>query len=97
MGIKRIDFLKYKKWVESVERVRGDKETRFHHVRLDKNERLAHFSNEFWNNLITRIRQEHILAYPEVEPLYDKLAHFLGVTAEHLVITAGSDSAIKLW
>ena len=96
MEIKRIDFLKYKKWVKYVERVRGDKETRFHHVRLDKNERLAYFNNNFWNNLMTKIKQEHILAYPEIEPFYLKLANFLGVAANSLIVTAGSDFAIKV-
>lgn len=87
--------VKYKKWVDEVNRVRGGLETRLDKVRLDKNERLSNFSEEFWNNLIAKIRQEHILAYPEVESLYLKLAKFLGVKIENLMITAGSDFAIK--
>ena len=90
-----LHFMKYKKWVETVERVRGDKETRFHHVRLDKNERLAYLGDDFWKGIMEKFTQEHVLAYPEVEPFYEKLARFLGVTTEHLVVTAGSDFAIK--
>lgn len=87
--------MKHKKWVDEVNRVRGGLETRLDKIRLDKNERLAPFDNKFWNNVILKIKQEHILAYPEIEPLYLKLANFLGVTAENLLITAGSDFAIK--
>ena len=87
--------VKYKKWVDTVNRIRGSIETRLDKVRLDKNERLESFSDSFWSGLIVKIRQEHILAYPEVEPLYLKLAKFLNVKTENLMITAGSDSAIK--
>ncbi|MFQ5713576.1 MAG: pyridoxal phosphate-dependent aminotransferase [Candidatus Scalinduaceae bacterium] len=88
--------IKHKKWVDIVHRVRGEAETRFDKVRLDKNERVAHLGDEFWNNLLSKIKQEHILAYPEVEPFYSKLANFLGVSAGNLVITAGADFAIKI-
>ena len=71
-------------------------ETRLDKVRLDKNERLAPFTKELWDNVMAKFRQEHILAYPEVEPLYEKLAHFLGMTTDTLLITAGSDFAIKV-
>lgn len=87
--------MKYKKWVDPIYRIRGGLESRLDKIRLDKNERIAHFSNELWNRIKTKITQEHILAYPEVETLYLKLADFLGVSTEQLLITAGSDSAIK--
>lgn len=87
--------MKYKKWIEGVTRVRGELESRLYKVRLDKNERLAHFGDDFWKGIMEKSTQEHVLAYPEVEPLYEKLARFLGVTTEHLVVTAGSDPAIK--
>ena len=87
--------MKYKKWVGTVDRIRGGMETRLDKVRLDKNERLTHFKDDFWKNVMAKIRQEHIFAYPETEPLYLKLANFLGVTTENLLVTAGSDFAIK--
>jgi histidinol-phosphate aminotransferase len=88
--------MKHKEWIDTVERVRGTTETRLNKVRLDKNERLGYFYNSFWNKIISKITQEHIFAYPEIEPLYNKLASFLGVTIDNLVITAGSDFAIKI-
>ena len=87
--------MKYKKWIEGVTRVRGELESRLDKVRLDKNERLAYFGDDFWKSIMEKLTQEHVLAYPEVEPLYEKLARFLKLTAEHLVVTAGSDFAIK--
>jgi len=87
--------VKYKKWIEGVTRVRGELESRLDKVRLDKNERLAYFGDDFWKSIMEKLTQEHVLAYPEVEPLYEKLARFLKLTAEHLVVTAGSDFAIK--
>ena len=87
--------IKHKKWVDTVHRVRGEIETRLDMVRLDKNERVTHLGDEFWNNLLSKIRQEHILAYPGVESFYSKLANFLGVSTENLVVTAGADFAIK--
>ena len=88
--------IKHKKWVDTVHRVRGEVETRLDKVRLDKNERVSLLRDEFWRDLISKIRQEHILAYPEAEPFYSKLADFLGVSTENLVVTAGADFAIKI-
>lgn len=87
--------MKYKKWIEGVTRVRGEIESRLDKVRLDKNERLAYFGNDFWKGIMEKLTQEHVLTYPEVEPLYEELARFLNLTSEHLVVTAGSDFAIK--
>ena len=88
--------IKHKEWVGTVYRVRGDDETRLDKMRLDKNERVSHLGEKFWGDLLLKIKQEHILAYPEIEPFYSKLADFLGVSKENLVITAGSDFAIKI-
>jgi histidinol-phosphate aminotransferase len=88
--------VRYKPWVDSVERIRGDLSSRHDTLRLDKNERISPFPLEFWKKVISKIRQEHVLAYPEVESLYVKLAKSLGLQRENLMITAGSDFAIKV-
>ena len=88
--------IKHKEWVDTVYRVRGETETRLDKIRLDKNERISHLGEEFWIDMLSKIKQEHILAYPEVEPFYPKLAGFLNVPADNLVVTAGSDFAIKI-
>jgi histidinol-phosphate aminotransferase len=87
--------VKHKYWIPDVNRVRSGIDTRHNKVRLDKNERVVPFNREFWNNLVSMIKQEHILAYPEIEVFYKKLAVFLGVKVENVMVTAGSDCAIK--
>lgn len=88
--------LKYKAWIGDVQRMRGTNETRLDKLRLDKNEKVGAFADQFWKQLISKIDQQHILAYPEVEPFYEKLAAFVGVSTQNLLVTAGSDFAIKI-
>jgi len=63
---------------------------------LDKNEnfdtKLEKFSSKIFKNLSSR----HIASYPEAAELYKKLAHWLGVPVESLVLTPGSDGAIRM-
>jgi histidinol-phosphate aminotransferase len=86
---------RFKKWVDSICRIRGTFITRLNSLRLDKNERTTKFSEDIFNQIISKIRQEHLLAYPETEVLYDKLATTLGVKQSQIVLTAGSDAGIK--
>ncbi len=90
-----MNTVKHKNWIYTVHRVRSDIVTRHNKIRLDKNERVSPFNDEFWNNIVSRIKQEHVLAYPEAETFYRKLADFLGVKTENIMVTAGSDFAIK--
>jgi histidinol-phosphate aminotransferase len=87
--------IKHKEWINSVLRERGGKKTRHNLLRLDKNERVTTFSAGFWRNILKKISQEHIIAYPEPERFYDKLSTFHGYSADHFMVTAGSDAAIK--
>lgn len=82
-------------WIDNVYRVRGTVPSRFDALRLDKNERTTMFGASFFDELILKLRHEHLTAYPETEPLYDQLAGFLGVDRNQVVVTAGSDAGIK--
>ena len=90
-----MNTVKHKNWIHTVNRVRSDLATRHNKIRLDKNERVSPFNDEFWNNIMSRIKQEHVLAYPETEIFYRKLADIFGVTVDNIMVTAGSDFAIK--
>jgi histidinol-phosphate aminotransferase len=46
-------------------------------------------------SLLAEIDPVAIYSYPECTPLYNKLAGHLGVGADHLLLTAGSDGAIR--
>ncbi len=87
--------MRYKQHILQVKRPRGVLQTRIHSLRLDKNERVIPFSDEFWKDMLSSIRPEHLLALPEVEPLYDDLAKFLSLAIDNIVITPGSDAAIR--
>lgn len=87
--------IKHKEWVEGVLRERGGKKSRYGFLRLEKNERLTPFSDDFWKKVLKNIRQEHIMAYPETERFYDRLSKLHGYKADHFVLTAGSDAAIR--
>ena len=69
--------------------------SRFNKIRLDKNERLKDFSKIFLNKFTKKIETKSFTMYPELNSSYFLLAKYLKVKTENLVITAGSDLAIK--
>ncbi len=87
--------VKYRKEIEKVWRTRPNEETRLNKLRLDKNERISSFLPDFWKDAIDSIDEEMVHAYPEVFPLYKKLAIFHGLAVENFLLTAGSDAAIR--
>ncbi len=88
-------MVKHKAWIGGVERVRGDRDSRFDWLRLDKNERVTPFPDAFLESVLRKLRVEHITAYPETEYLYEKLAAFLHLKPSQLMLTAESDAAIE--
>lgn len=88
-------MVKFKTWVADVHRVRGESVTRHGRLRLDKNERVTPFPEEFLSTLKESLTWEAITAYPETEQLYSALAEHLSVASDNLMLTAGSDGAIR--
>ncbi len=70
-------------------------EDRSRYVRLDRNERTIPFPPEVTAALIARITPETLVSYPSPEPFYRKLARWLKVDREMLLLSNGSDAAIK--
>ncbi len=70
-------------------------ETRFDRVRLDKNEFLPCWPQEWFDDFMKRIGPEHFSVHPELGPLYAKIEEVLGFAQDHVVVTAGSDAAIR--
>ena len=64
-------------------------------LRLDKNENVAGLPEELIQDALSTLTAESIAIYPEVQPLYNKLAESLGVGVGNLMLAAGSDPAIK--
>ena len=88
-------FYKNINWIKNIYRIRGPAQTRFNYLRLDKNERVSNIKTSFLKNLLNKIRTEHLTAYPETEKLYDLISSKIKVNKRSIVLTAGSDAAIR--
>jgi histidinol-phosphate aminotransferase len=62
---------------------------------LDKNENLDPVLGEWNRKLLVEIDPRSISTYPECAPLYRKLAGFVGLAPENLLLTPGSDGGIR--
>ena len=82
-------------WADKIHRIRGPIKTRFNKVRLDKNEKPDYHLSEFLKKIRKNIRNEHLTAYPETEILYRTISKKFKIKKDSIVLTPGSDSAIK--
>lgn len=89
--------MKFKKFksLNLLKRKRNPLNSRMQKIRLEKNERISSYDNKFLAKIKKNLFSENISAYPEVEEIYLLLAKHLSVSPDMLVITAGSDLAIK--
>lgn len=62
---------------------------------LDKNECSDPVMNKVVLDALTKIPPESVYTYPDLDILYSKIASFSKVSAENILITAGSDGAIR--
>jgi histidinol-phosphate aminotransferase len=63
---------------------------------LDKNENLDPELMALTHGVLALISREALATYPEAGDLYRKLAVWVGVSADSLLLTPGSDGAIRL-
>lgn len=87
--------VKFRDHVSVIERTKPAVESRLNKVRLDKNERISPFPDDFWQETLKVMSQETVQACPETWPLYKKLADFHGFGTDHFLITSGSEIAIR--
>jgi len=81
--------------IEKICRTPSPEVTRFDKLRMDKNEFLPRWPDGWFRDFIRRLKPEHLSVHPEFARLYRKFARALGVPQEDIVVTAGSDGAIK--
>jgi len=62
---------------------------------MDRNERTMDFPPEVMAELRARVTPFALRAYPEPEPLYQKLAEWLGVARDQLLLSSGADGALR--
>ncbi len=84
-----------KEYLKSLKRVKNPPGERTKFLRLDKNENTLGFSPGFMKIVRREITSDFVNTYPEIEPLYEKIARWAGCRKENIYITAGSDAAIK--
>jgi len=63
---------------------------------LDKNENTDIVLSQFTTSWLKQISTESVLTYPDCSALYHKLAHNLALSADNLILAAGSDGVIRL-
>ena len=88
-------MFKYKSWIDRVERVRGDTEGRYGHIRLDKNEQVRDIPPLIWEKIRLVWNPEVLQAYPEPEKTYQLLSKFHQKSINNFLITSGADAGIK--
>lgn len=81
--------------IKNLDRMRDFGSNRENIVRLDKNERTVPFSQTQYSKMMALFTPDLLTMYPDQNPLYTKLATYLGVDAKRILLTPGSDSAIK--
>ena len=84
-----------KEHIRRVIRISDRPEPQKNLVRLDKNERIMPFSEDSFQALLGTLSSEDLTGYPEPEPMYDAVADWAGVRRECILLTGGSDQAIK--
>jgi len=65
------------------------------YIRLDKNEYTGTYHNIFLKNLKRNITEENISYYPNLYKVYKELANLINVSVDNILISSGSDLAIK--
>ena len=81
--------------IEKIKRNRGIFLTRLNKLRLDANERIENFDQNFINKIKKRISSFHFSAYPEIEKIYDLLSKTYKMPRENFLVTSGSDTGIR--
>tara|TARA_B100001765_G_C19497168_1_gene337234 strand:+ start:948 stop:2024 length:1077 start_codon:yes stop_codon:yes gene_type:complete len=64
-------------------------------LRLDRNEKVDNWPKDFINKVLSSKPEGFFSMYPEITPLYKKLAKHLKVSEKQILITSGIDDSIK--
>ena len=84
-----------KKEIKHLERTNSSFPRRYEYLRLDKNERLLPIKQKDLKAFKLSLSDDDITGYAELYTTYKKLAKFLKVGVNQLLIAAGADLAIK--
>jgi histidinol-phosphate aminotransferase len=81
--------------LETLERVSSYEPSRLFKHRLDRNERNQPFSQKFIEGVKAKLSGELFMVYPELEGIYQKIADWLKLDTDHIMLHSGSEQTIK--
>jgi histidinol-phosphate aminotransferase len=84
-----------KKHLANIKRTESTHLTRVDKIRMDKNERTFPFPDKILHDFKEKIHDGIFTIYPELGPLYTKLAQCFRLNRDNIFLTHGSDIAIK--
>lgn len=76
-------------------RVQNESFSRLGYIRLDKNENTVGYPKKFVQEMLAGISPEMLSSYPEPFQLHERLARFLNLSKDRILLASGSDAAIK--
>lgn len=85
----------FHKHLESVVRIQNKSRLHNRSIDLTRNEKITDYPVDFFKNFLFSLTADDFKYYPTVDTLYYKLSKHLNVKRENLLITPGSDTAIK--
>lgn len=88
-------MIRPKEHLRRIHRTPAQTESRVDAIRLDKNEFLPCWPKEWFQEFMSTLRSEHFSIHPEVGTFCAKLADHVGFPIEQILVTAGSDAAIR--
>jgi len=84
-----------KKHLLDIKRSPPERFDRTQYLRLDKNEDICGIPEEILQGCLKNIHPDYVSTYPQVYPMYEKLGDYLSMPEDFILITSGSDAAIK--
>ena len=88
-------MIRPKKHLAGIHRTIPERFDRTQYIRLDKNEDVTGIPEEIFRIWAEQVHPGQLAAYPQLFRLYEKLGEYLSLPEDHILITAGSDAAIK--
>jgi len=82
--------------LSEIYRTPPDKLNRSEYLRLDKNEQIEDIDKKLLMEILGKITPEFLSTYPLTYQLYEKLSKVYGIDQENIILSAGSDAAIRL-
>ncbi|MBI1861416.1 MAG: histidinol-phosphate aminotransferase family protein [Deltaproteobacteria bacterium] len=81
--------------IRDLVRISTPQSGRYERLRLDKNENISGFSPEIIQEMLSNVSPHFLAAYPEPGVLYQKIAKKHDLPESHVLVTAGSEMAIR--